>query len=74
MPILTKGHAEKPSMHGVEKQETALDSYGRRTIIRHDYGWQGVAPAPNKLYRENQRLADMRDKRKQRRERPRGRR
>lgn len=33
---------------------------GRGTIAWHDYGWQGVAPALNKLFREDKRLADMR--------------
>lgn len=33
---------------------------GRGTIVWHDYGWQGVAPALNKLFREDKRLAGMR--------------
>ncbi len=33
---------------------------GRGTIVWHDYGWEGVAPALNKLYREEKRLSGMR--------------
>ena len=33
---------------------------GRGTIAWHDYGWQGVAPALNKLFAEDKRLAGMR--------------
>jgi predicted O-methyltransferase YrrM len=48
--------------HALSDSRNALEMLrsGRGTIAWHDYGWQGVAPALNKLFREDKRLSGMR--------------
>ena len=48
--------------HALSDSRNALKllRHGRGTIAWHDYGWEGVAPALNKLYREEKRLSGMR--------------
>ena len=48
--------------HALSDSQNALKLLrrGRGIIAWHDYGWEGVAPALNKLFRQEKRLASMR--------------
>jgi predicted O-methyltransferase YrrM len=57
--FIDAGHSYEQAMSD-SRSALKLLRNGRGTIVWHDYGWEGVAPALNRLYREEKRLSGMR--------------
>jgi predicted O-methyltransferase YrrM len=57
--FIDAGHSYEQAMSD-SRNALKLLRNGRGTVVWHDYGWEGVAPALNKLYREEKRLSGMR--------------